>query len=612
MEDLQKLRSRLSPEKQAILQQLLRGEGGRGQRQGSIPRRPAQEPPQLSFAQERLWFLDQLDPGSAAYNITASVRFEGDLDLAAVDATLREILRRHETLRTTFRGGSGQPVPRIASEPAWRTPLVDLCGLSSRDRDQEAARLAVTEDRRPFDLERGPLLRVILLRLDESAHVVLLAMHHIISDGWSIGVLLRELGALYRAVVAGAPSPLPDLPIQYTDFSAWQRQWLQGSVLQSQLAFWRERLGGELPVLNLTTDRPRPAVPSPRGEIDSLFLPESMRGALDALGRGCDATPFMVLTAAIEALLHRHTGQEDLLLGFPIANRRRAETEPLIGLFVNTLVLRTDLSGDPDLRTLLTRVRAGTLGAYEHQDLPFEKLVEELQPSRSLDRSPVFQAMVVFENAPLQPLSLPGLELRPYLPRLGRAQFELTWIFLELESGLEVVLDYDAELFDAATARRLLNGFRQLLAGMAAAPDRPISELPLLGEAERHQLAREWNDTAWVAPLVVCLHELTSAQARCTPEAVAAVFEGESLTYGELERRATALALCLVGLGVAVEGQVGVLVERSLEMTVGLLGVLKAGAAYVPLDPIYPAERLALLVESAGVSVVLAQERLVP
>ncbi len=578
-------------------------------REGDLP---------LSFSQERLWFLDQLEPGSAAYNIPAAFTLSGTLDVAALRSAFVEIVRRHEALRTSFVEVEGRPAQRIAPasgldsglEILLAVPMVDLSGLGAEERERELSRLAAEEAGRPFDLSAGPLVRLTLLRLDEGEHAGLLNMHHIVSDGWSIGVLVSELTALYPVFAGGAadsPSPLPELPVQYADYALWQRQWLQGEVLEGQLAWWRERLAGAQGALELPTDRPRPAVPGHRGGRVALDLSPELTAALLALGRRGDATLFMTLLAGWSALLSRCAGQPDVLVGSPIANRNRLETEGLIGFFVNTLVLRADLAGDPGFAELLSRVRHETLGAYAHQDLPFERLVQELQPDRHLSRSPLFQMMFALQNAPRPEIDLPGLALRLLPSQAVSAKFDLTLVVERRGERLSAVLEYSRDLFDAATALRLLERWRTLLAAAAAAPESRTGDLPLLTEAERRQVVEAWNDARTSYPSETPIHRLFEAQVEADPEAVAVVSDGESWTYAELNRRANRLAHHLRSLGVRPETPVALCLEASPELVAGLLAVLKAGGLYVPLDPSYPEERLAYMLEDSGAAVLVTR-----
>ena len=605
----------LSPSKRRLFLQRLKEETARRvDLDSQVPSlRPVsrEEGLPLSFAQERLWFLEQLEPGNTAYNIAAAYRLRGPLDVAALERSLNEIVRCHEVLRTTFATMDGRPVQVIAPEMSLTLPVEDLQELPEAEREAEAQRLLTEEAQRPFDLEKGPLLRAALLRLDEEEHVLLLTMHHIVSDGWSMGVFNRELAVLYEAFSVGKPSPLPELPIQYADFAVWQREWLQGEVLEEQLAYWREHLGGDLSVLELPTDRPRPAAQSFRGATQSFVLSGDLTESLKALSRREGVTLFMTLLAAFKTLLYRYTGQEDVVVGSPIAGRNRSEIEGLIGFFVNTLVLRTDLSGNPTFRELLERVREVALGAHARQDLPFEKLVEALQPERDLSRNPLFQVMFAFQNAPMEALMLPGLTVTPLEVESETAQFNLTLSMEETGQGLKGVVEYNTDLFDGVTIERMLGHFETLLEGVVVNPEQRLWELPLLTEAERYQLLVEWNDTEVEYPQDKCIHQLFEEQVERTPGAVAVVFEGEQLTYAELNRRANQLAHYLQKLGVGPEVLVGICVERSLEMVVGLLGILKAGGAYVPLDPAYPKERLAFMLEGTQAPVLLTQERLV-
>src|SRR5215210_4539118 len=570
--------------------------------------RDAQLP--LSFSQQRMWLLDQLEPGSPTYHISHALRLSGILEVEALERSLKEIVSRHEALRTTFAAVDGEPVQMISPAMDTKLPVEDLSGVPQAEREAEAKRLALEEKRRPFDLEHGPLFRARLLWLGEEEYVLLISMHHIVSDGWSMGVFWRELGALYGAFSRGGPSPLPKLPIQYADYALWQRQWLRGEALDEQLGYWKEQLA-ELPVLELPTDHPRPAVQTHRGARQELVLPESLTQALKELSRQEGTTLFMVLLGALQVLLSRYSGQEDIAIGTPIAGRTRAETEELIGFFVNTLVLRTDLSGDPSFREVLSRVREVALGAYDHQDLPFEKLVEELQPERDLSRVPLSQVFFALQNVPQEALKLPNLLLEQQKVESGTVKYDLSFFLFEEEQGLKGRLVYNAGLFDGSTIERMVGHLQTLLRSIAADPDRRLSELPLLSEAERHQLLFEWNDTATEYPRDRCVHELFEEQVERTPDAVAVVFEDQQLTYRELNRRANQLAHHLRALGVGPETLVGICVERSLEMVVGLLGILKAGGAYVPLDPAYPEERLTFVLEGARAPVLLTQQRLV-
>ena len=567
----------------------------------------------LSFAQQRLWFLDRLQPGNFSYNVPAAVRLAGSLNVAALLQSCNVIVRRHAALRTNFVLVEGSPVQVIASERNLALPLVDLQNLPEATRSRQVQQLASQEAQTPFDLSSDPLLRLTLLRLSATEHVLLFTMHHIISDGWSIGVLLRELTALYEGFTRRQTPDLPDLPIQYADFAVWQRQWLQGDTLNRQLAYWRQQLAGEPPLLDLPSDRPRQAVQRFRGA-DALFtLPPAVTAHLKALSQRQGVTLFMTLLAVFKALLYRYTGQEDIWIGSPIANRNRAEIEGLIGFFVNTLVFRTDVSQNPTFIELLRRVREVSLAAYAHQDLPFEKLVEALQPRRDLSHTPLVQVMFALQNAPTPPPQLDGVtvELMSDVYR-GTAKFDLTLSMADTETGLRGILEYNTDQFDARTINRLVDHFQTLLAEVGTNPQQHLSDLPLMPPAEQHQMLMEWNQTRTETPIEQCVHHLFEAQVRRSPDAVAVRFAHQRITYQELNYRADRLAQTLRSLGVGPEILVGVCIERSIEMMVGLLAILKAGGAYVPLDPNYPQERLAWVLEDAQVTVLLTQAHLLP
>ena len=566
----------------------------------------------LSFAQQRLWFIDQLAPGNSAYNIPAAVRLEGPLNVMALERSLNEIVRRHEALRTTFTIVDGGPAQVIAPRLTMAPRVIDLQALSENAREIEVQRLAAEEACRPFDLAHGPLLRVNLVRLGEERHVGLLTMHHIVSDGWSTGILIRELAVLYDAFSSEMPSPLSELPIQYADFANWQRLWLQGEILQTQLAYWKQQLLGIPPLLELSTQRTRPAVLGFRGAHASLLLPGNAVDALKVLSRDEGATLFMTFLTAFNVLLHRYSNQDDLVVGTPIANRNHTETEGLIGFFVNTLVLRTDLSGNPTFRELVRRVREVCLAGYSHQDLPFEKLVEELHLERDLSRNPLFQVMFVLNSTRTETMELTGLRVSPIKGGSEAAHVDLTLQISETEDGrTEAALIYNTDLFDAAAITRMLRHFRILLEAAAADPDRRLSDLPLLNPEERHQLLAEWNDTKTGDSQHLCIHQLFEAQVERTPNAIAISLEDRQLTYEELNRRANQLAHHLRSLGVGPDVLVGSCLEHSPEMIIALMGILKAGGVYVPLDPTYPNERLSFMLEDARMSVLVTQERLV-
>ncbi len=565
----------------------------------------------LSFAQQRLWILDQLGMGRASYNIPAAVRLRGRLGLHALEQSLGEIVRRHEALRTTFKTGTVGPVQHVAAAAPLKLTLADLRGLPAAAREREALAHAAAEAARPFDLSTGPPLRARLLRLAEGDHLLLVTIHHIVSDGWSMGLFVRELNALYESQRGGEPSPLRELPIQYADYVRWQRHWLCDVRVERPLAYWREQLAGGLPVLELPADRPRPPAQSYRGAKEPVEMPERLSDAVKALSRGQGATVYITLLAALQALFHRYTGRADIVVGTPMAGRARVELENLIGFFVNTLVLRGDLGGDPTFEELIARARELTLEAHAHQDMPFETLVEELQPGRDLSHTPLFQVMFGMENAARPDLRLPGVEAETIEVDNGTAKFDLLLLMRETGEGLRGTLEYNTDIFEAATVRRMLEHFRTLLEGVVADPGRRLSELPLLTEDERRRLLVEWRgETLPAGGGAESLHRAFEAQAARTPDATALVCGEQRLTYAELNRRANRLARRLRALGVGPETLVGVMLERTAELVVALFGVLKSGGAYVPLDPNYPAERLAFMLEDARARVLLTQSSL--
>lgn len=564
----------------------------------------------LSFAQERLWFLDQLGLVGPAYNMSVVLELEGALDLAALERSFAELTRRHESLRTRFQASADGPLQLIDPPGAFTIEVRDLSMLAEVDQTSKVLLQSSAEVQCPFDLTRAPLMRVVLLKRAPHRHVLLLTIHHIVSDGWSIGVLSRELGALYNAFIQGQRSPLPELPIQYADYALWQRQWLQGEVLQHHLQYWREQLDGAPPQLELPTDRPRPAVASFKGALHSFELPGSLRNALDSIARGEGATLFMVVLAAFNILLARYSGQRDVIVGSGIAGRTHALTDGLIGFFVNMLALRTDLTGNPRFRDLLRQVKEVTLGAYTHQDVPFEKLVKELRSERNLTRQPVFQVALAYQNAPDEQLELTGLRCKRADVEHASAQFDLTLFLYETPQGWRCLLEYSSDLFDRETIERMAGHFHMLLDAIAAEPDRPIEQLPWLDEAERALVLREFNHTATAVSHDQLVHELFEAQAVRAPETVAVTCGDRTLTYGELDRRANQLAHALRAAGVRPDGRVALYLERGLDLIVALLGVLKAGGAYVPLDTSYPAERLAYMLRDSAPVVVLTQARL--
>jgi amino acid adenylation domain-containing protein len=592
----------LSDAKRALLEKRLRGVGGG---QAAIPRRATTEPAPLSFAQERLWFLNQLNADSAAYNMHEAWRVRGPLNLEVVQQALNAVVQRHESLRTTFHSLNGQLRQVVA--PQLTLSIVRHSVPASPTAEAEMQALAVAEAQHRFDLTVGPLLRLAVVVLNSEDHLLLLTLHHSISDEWSNSVFWRELAAFYTA-----GSALPELPIQYADYAVWQRTRLTGEAQEKQLTFWKEALTGELPLLQLPTDRPRPAVQSYRGAFATrTFSLELLRG-VQALAQQANATNFMVLLAAFYALLHRYTGQNDLVVGTPIANRNRPEVENLMGLFLNTLALRTSVNGEASFAALVAQVREGVLRAFANPEVPFEKLVEALQPTRDLSHHPLFQVMFVYQQHSGPSLALPGLEVAPLFVDGGVSKFDVTLFVVETAHGLEVGMEYATDLFAAATIERLIGHFEMLLQGAVAQPNQIVARLPLVPAAERERLLIEWNRTALDYPREALIHSFIEQNAQITPAALALFFKEHTLTYRELNERANQLAHHLQTLGVGPNTPVALCVERSLEMFVGMVGILKAGGAYVPLDPSYPTERLAFVLQDTGAPVVLTQQNVRP
>ncbi|MHC5675023.1 amino acid adenylation domain-containing protein [Nostoc sp.] len=570
----------------------------------TIPQVANRESASLSFAQQRVWFLEQLQPNSPAYILSNAQRLMGKLNADVLQQSLDAIVVHHQALRTNFIKVDGSPIQVIGTPRPVELKTIKVT-------QEQVESLLNQEAQRPFNLESDLMLRATLLQVDEHQHILLLVMHHIASDGWSTGILWQQLAAVYEAFLSGKPDPLPKLPIQYADFAVWQHQWLSGEILSGQINYWKTQLVGTNTVLELPTDRPRPPVQTYQGAVQSLMLPQTLSASLKELSHQQGVTLFMTLLAAFGTILHRYTGQEDILIGSPIAGRNQVETEGLIGFFVNTLAIRTQLSGNPSFRQLLSQVREVTLGAYAHQDLPFEKLVEELQPERNLSHSPLFQVMFAFHNTPRELWELPGLTITPLKVHSGAAKFDLTLDLEETSSGIKGGIEYNTDLFDATTIARMIGHFQTLLAGIVANPEQQISDLPLLTPAEQHQLLGEWNNTQTDYDLSQCLHQLFEAQVEKTPDALAVKFADKHLTYHQLNCRANQLAHHLQTCGVQADVLVAICVERSLEMVVGLLGILKAGGAYVPLDPEYPQERIAYMLEDCQAPVLLTQKSLV-
>lgn len=565
----------------------------------------------VTSAQQRLLFLNQLDPKSTSYNVPWSIRIGGTPNSAALEQSLNEIVRRHEILRTTYDVVEGHPVQIVS--PAVGVPLVfdDLSTASNPEQAAQAA--ALDEAQTPLDLKNGPIVRTRLLRLNDSDHVLLITTHHIAFDGWSRRILVNELATLYEAFCAVRPSPLPELPLQYADYAIWQKNQLQGENLEKLLNYWRKQLAGTPTTLDLPTDRPRPPRQSYSGAITNFTFPAKLKEDLNRLCRQSEATLFMGLLAGFQVLLSRYSGQDDVLVGAPIANRSRAQVEEIIGLFANTLPLRTRLDGDPTFRELLGRVKEVALGAYAHQDMPFERLVEELRPERSLGYNPLFQIVLSLQNAPRPGFELPGLQLKP-LGALSNvpAKLDLSFLLFDAPGELQGKVEYNTDLFDRTTVDRMIRHFQVLLEGVVANPEERVSRLPLMTEGEKHTLLVDWNQTSADFPSEACAHELFERAAALYPDNVAVVDQERRLTYGELNQRANQLARYLRGRGVTAETVVALFVDRSLEFVVAMVGVAKAGGAFLPLDPAYPKERLSFMLQDAGVRVLLTQAKHLP
>lgn len=598
----------VSPSQRRELLELLLQEKGLRTSLTSIPRRKDQIDLPLSFAQQRLWFLDRLEPGSSAYNMYSAQHLQGPLNIAAIEQSINQIFQRHESLRTTIHEMNGEPIQVIIPFSTLNLRMIRL--QDSDDREAEVDRLVHEELECPFDLAAGPLIRAAMLQLSADEHILLFTLHHIISDAWSSGVIFRELEILYEANLNGKVSALPELPIQYGDYALWQKEWFQGKRLEEELSYWKNKLDGAPQILKLPTDYPRPSIQSYRGAVKRFPLPSRLSESLKELAQHEGATSFMVFLAAFAALLHRYTGNRDLVIGSPISNRNRVETEDLIGLFVNTLLFRLDLSGNPTFREFIRRVREICLENYSHQDVPFERLVEHLRPERKLSRSPLFQVMFDFvKGGPT--MNLQGLTARPFIVKTSTAKFDLSLFMQERESQFSGAVEYCSDLFEGQTVERMIGHFQNLLEVASANPDTTISALRILTDSERRQLLFAWNKAQKAIPDVV-IHQLFERQVIETPDATAVIFDGGRTTYAELNARANKVARGLQKLRVGPEVPVGVCTSRSLEMVVSVLGILKAGGAYVPLDPTYPKERLSFLIANTGMQIILTQQPMLP
>jgi len=604
----------LSPAKRSLLELRLMQKKRRSEADARvIPRVENRDSAPLSHYQQGLWVLNQLMPGTSVYHSPTAARLTGTLDVSALRQALDAIIARHDALRTTFTIVDGIPFQKIAQSFSLEMPLIDLTGLPEAEREDEAQRFLREEARKAFDLSQGPLIRGILLRLKDDEHILLITIHHIVTDGWSIGIFHRELSALYRAFTQGQPSPFAELPIQYVDYADWQRQWFEGDVYRSQLAYWKKQFATLPPVLELPTDHARPNVQAYRafrGAHHTLSLSKQLTKELKLLCQRENVTLFMALVAVYQVLLHRYTGEEDIVVGTPIAGRQMPETEELIGLFINTLALRTDLSGNPTFSELLKRVKQVALESYAHQDLPFERLVKELQPERTLAHNPLFQVMFVLQSEEILPLQLPGLVAEHFRVDHVMANFDLTLDIVERDDELVCLFESNADLFESQTIERMLEHLRILLEGAVANPERSISALPLLSESERSQLLVEWNDNRTDYPASKCIQELFEQQVNERPDAIAIIHENQRITYRELNSRANQLGHFLRRRAVAPDTRVAICLDRSPEMIVALLGILKAGGAYVPLDPDYPEARLRLMLEDAKANLLLTRSGL--
>ena len=557
-----------------------------------------------SFAQQRLWFLDQLEPGTAAYNLCRVFRIDGPLNVAAFQRALEAIIHRHSALRTVFDSVEGDPRQVILSDPEVRVPTVDISDLPEQEKEEKAIRIASEEAKKPFHLSEGPLVRTTLIQLAQEKYILVLVMHHIVTDGWSISILFRELTQLYSDLARNLPSSLPPAPIQYVDYAQWQRENMSGQVLENEVRHWKQKLAGAQTLLDLPTDYTRPSSHSWHGATEGIvFSGETLR-KVKALARDENATPFMVTLAGFQALLHRYSGQESVLVGTPVAARNEVEIEQTIGLFVNTLVFRGEFQRGLSFLDLLRQTRSYALEAYAHQDVPFEKLVEELVPQRSLDTHPLFQVMFVFQNIPKQVFKIPGLTIEEIPFDAGIAKFDLSAELWD-DGQLHCQFEYNTDIFEMATIRRMLGHFEHLLTAAVESPETPVDSLPLMGSEERRQVLVDWNQTAAEYPREATIHQVFEQQAGRSPEATALIDASRNWTFREINLRANRLAHALMSRGIGPGARVGIYAPRSAEMVIALLGTLKSGAAYVPLDPAFPAERLEFIVEDAKLSAIV-------
>lgn len=567
------------------------------------------QPIPLSYSQRLWWFAEQLQPDTPHFHVTNAISLIGPLNIIALEKSLSEVIRRHEALRTAFVATDGVPAQTVCPELPISLSIIDPSLLEESSCESEVECLVNAYAQQPFDLSETPLLRAILIHIDEGKHMLLLVLHHIITDGWSMGVFFRELSILYRAYSEDRPSPLPSLSAQYVDFTLWQQQYLQGQVLERLLNYWHKQLGDEVPMLKLPTKLPADDVDAFFPTSHPISIPRLVADSLHALGQEGGATLFMVLLAALATLLFRYTSQEVILVCSPIANRNHTEIEELIGCFINTLILRVDLSDNPSFRTLLRRVRKTAIDAYAHQDLPFGKLVETLRPDRPLARTPIAQVMLILQNTPNTELELPGLVTQPLFSSNGATTFDLTFDLSETPKGLDGYVEFNSVLFDDKIISQMCEHFLVLLEGIVANPDRCIVDLPLLSNTELHLLLQEWNSTQLPYPEDWCLHDLFALQVRKRPESTALIFNDRQFSYRELNLQANQLANCLQARGIGPETTVAICASRSPKMVIGLLAILKAGGAYVPLDPTYPKDRFAHILEDSSPAVLLTENR---
>ncbi|MFW6357750.1 MAG: condensation domain-containing protein [Chroococcales cyanobacterium] len=621
MSDLAKRIAALSPQQRALLELRLKQKGLKAPSLNTISPRKTSDSLPLSVAQERLWLLHQLQPDIPLYNESSLFRLHGKLNITVLEKSISTLIERHESLRSHFTLQGEKPIQVIDSPQPFKLSIINLETIPESQHNE----IIQTQASLPFDLSQGYLLRGILFQINPKESILLFIMHHIISDGWSWKIFYQELATLYTAYLKEESPTLPQLPIQYADFALWQREWLESETIQTQLNYWKTRLADIPPILNLPTDSPRPAIQRFRGAREPVILSQQLSDAIQSLSQQLGVTPFMTLLAAFKTLLYRYTAQTDIAIGIPVANRNRQEIEGLIGCFINTLVLRSQLSGEISFQDFLKQIRETTLAAYANADIPFEQLVKELQPERVMSHTPLFQAMLVYQDAPSQGLTLPNVTIQPLVPDNGISKFDLTLFLENTTQGLMGALEYNTDIFKSTTIQRLLGHFQTLLEAIVKNPNQSLATLPLLtpSESERFQA---WNATQVDYPSDCCLHTLIEAQVEKTPDAIAVVYDNPavetrhgaslplptddaSVRYAELNAKANQLAHYLQELGVKPDGLVGVCLDRSLEMIIALLGILKAGGAYVPLDPTYPPQRLAFMVKDAQVPIILTQQK---